>query len=440
MRNRKPWADDFLLQPDETGFPLEIGLNSDYPLKDPAFPNSRKTFPPMSFATGYSPNPSDMNADVDFTVAFRHRLRFTQDVFGADSAVLADLLESSEGRIPKVQFWLDEHVLNANPDLRQRLHAFGRRNADRVQIVGNPQIVPGGEAVKNDVHILERMLKVFNEADLDRRSYVVVIGGGAVLDAVGFAVAIAHRGLRLIRIPTTTLAQADSGIGVKNSVNLFQKKNWLGSFAVPWGVINDRKLLETLSDRDFKCGFSEAVKVSLLKDPDFFHRLLANAESIGRREAECWPAIADSAKWHLRHITAGGDPFEMLEARPLDYGHWSAHKLEAMSNFDLRHGEAVAIGVAVDTVYSSLVHGLPASDADLVLLALERLGLLIDHPTLQRTDELFQGLEEFRQHLGGRLTVTMLEAIGHPINVHHVERSRMVEAIQIVVDRVAAAR
>ncbi len=326
--------------------------------------------------------------------------------------MLADLLESSEGRIPRVQFWIDEHVANANPDLKQRLHAFARKNGERFQVVGNPQMVPGGEAVKNDVHILERMLKVFHEADLDRRSYVVVIGGGAVLDAVGFAVAIAHRGLRLIRIPTTTLAQADSGIGVKNSVNLFQKKNWLGTFAVPWGVVNDRKLLETLSDRDFRCGFSEAVKVSLLKDATFFTRLLNDAEAIARREEPCWSAIADSATWHLRHITAGGDPFEMLEARPLDYGHWSAHKLEAMSNFELRHGEAVAIGVAVDTVYSSLVHGLPAEDADRVLLALERLGLMIDHPTLQRTDELFMGLEEFRQHLGGRLTVTCWKRSG----------------------------
>lgn len=162
--------------------------------------------------------------DVDFNVAFRHRLRFTGDVLGADSDVLADLIESSESCTPRVQFWLDEHVANANPDLRQRLHAFARRNTHRFQVVGNPQTVPGGEAVKNDVHVLERMLKVLNEADMDRRSYVVVIGGGAVLDAVGFATAIAHRGLRLIRIPTTTLAQADSGIGVKNAVNLFQKR------------------------------------------------------------------------------------------------------------------------------------------------------------------------------------------------------------------------
>ena len=377
-------------------------------------------------------------ADVDFTVAFRHRLRFTHDVLGADSEVLVRLLESSEGRIPRVQFWLDEHVGNANPDLRQRLHSIARRNTDKFQVVGNVQIIPGGEAVKNDVHILERMLKVFHEADLDRRSYVVVIGGGAVLDAVGFAAAIAHRGLRLIRIPTTTLAQADSGIGVKNSVNLFEKKNWLGSFAVPWGVINDRSLLTTLSDRDFRCGFSEAVKVSLLKDPDFFERILSNADAIVARGDACWSVIQDSANWHLKHITAGGDPFEMLEARPLDFGHWSAHKLEAMSHFELRHGEAVAIGVAVDTVYSSLVHGLPESQADRVLQSLERLKLLNDHPTLRRTDELFQGLEEFRQHLGGRLTVTMLSEIGRPIDVHQVDRARMKEAIQAVVDRVGA--
>lgn len=377
-----------------------------------------------------------MSFDVDFEVAFRHRLRFTNDVLGIDSDGFADLLQSSESRVPRVQFWLDEHVATANPDLRQRLHAFSRKYAGRFQVIGNPQVVPGGEAVKNDIHILERMLKVLNEADMDRRSYVVVIGGGAVLDAVGFATAIAHRGLRLIRIPTTTLAQADSGIGVKNGVNLFQKKNWLGSFAVPWAVINDRKMLDTLSDRDFRCGFAEAVKVSLLKDADFFDRIFRDGESIAARGPACWSVIEDSAQWHLRHITSGGDAFEMLEARPLDYGHWSAHKLEAMSNFELRHGEAVAIGVAVDSVYSSLVHGLPDTDADRVLVALQRLGLLIDHPALQRTDELFNGLEEFRQHLGGRLTLTMLQAIGQPVDVHEIDRARMADAIQIVVDRV----
>lgn len=395
--------------------------------------------PAMKHGQPATPNRSLPSLDVDFTVPFRHRLRFTHDVLGDDSAVLADLLESSEGRVPRVQFWIDEQVAEANPDLRVKLHHFGRRADGKFQVHGNPQIVPGGESVKNDVHVIERMLKVINEADLDRRSYLVVIGGGAVLDAVGFAAAIAHRGIRLVRIPTTTLAQADSGIGVKNSINLFQKKNWIGTFAVPWGVINDRKLLESLSERDFRCGFSEAVKVSLLMDPQFFNAICENADEICRRGPACWSAIERSARWHLRHITAGGDPFESLEARPLDFGHWSAHKLETMTNFELRHGEAVALGVAIDVLYSSLVHGLPADDAERVLDCLDQLSLLIDHPALRQIDELFGGLEEFRQHLGGRLTVTMLTAVGHPVNVHEIDRPRMREAIELVTRRVTPA-
>lgn len=374
--------------------------------------------------------------DVDFEIRCRHRLRFTSDVLGKDGSVLADLLAASEGQLARVQFWVDEAVLEANPDLRQRLHRLTRRFAEQFQVVGNLQVVPGGEAVKNDVHIIERMLKVFHEADLDRRSYVVVIGGGAVLDAVGFAAAIAHRGIRLVRLPTTSLAQADSGIGVKNSINLFQKKNWIGTFAVPWAVVNDRSLLDSLSDRDFRCGFSEAVKVSLLKDAAFFDRICAGTRDILERRGECWTIIRESAEWHLRHITRGGDPFEMLEARPLDYGHWSAHKLETMTGFQLRHGEAVAIGVAVDTVYSGLVHGLPEPDVERVLTCLEELNLLVRHPALEETDELFRGLEEFRQHLGGRLTVTMLQAVGRPINVHEIDRIRMREALGRVIDRV----
>ncbi len=379
-----------------------------------------------------SPVPTT-SLDIPFSVPSVHRLRFTHDALGVDHQVLSDLFHRSGDGPARVQFWVDEFVAQARPDLKQRLRAFVQANGDRMEQVGNVQLVPGGEAVKNDVHVLERMLKCFNAGNLDRRSYVAVIGGGAVLDAVGFAAAIAHRGIRLVRFPTTTLAQADSGVGVKNSVNLFGKKNWVGTFAVPWAVVNDADLLSTLPDRDFRCGFSEAVKVSLLKDPAFFDRLCVGAASIREREmADAGPAIRQSAEWHLRHITQGGDPFEALEARPLDYGHWSAHKLEVMSEFQLRHGEAVGIGVAVDTVYSSLVHGLPESDAMRVLTCLADLGLPLDHPTLHDTETLFAGLEEFRQHLGGRLTVTMLEGVGRPIDVHQIDREKMLEATRRV--------
>ncbi|HEU4622222.1 MAG TPA: 3-dehydroquinate synthase [Burkholderiaceae bacterium] len=367
-----------------------------------------------------------------FSVPFVQRLLFTSDVLGAERHVLARVLEPSGELAPKVQFWIDRHVTSARPELLDDVQEFLDERADELRPAGI-HVAVGGEAVKNDWAHVERFLEAINDADLDRRSYIVVIGGGAVLDAVGFAAATAHRGIRLVRLPTTTLGQADSGVGVKNAVNRFGKKNWLGTFAVPWAVINDTTLLQSLPDRDFMAGFAEAVKVSLLKSEIGFDRLYRDAHRIRARETSAaMSAIRASAQLHLDHITRGGDPFEALEARPLDYGHWSAHRLEAVTNFAVRHGEAVSIGVAVDTVYSSIVHGLPQSDADKVLHTLQALGLPLDHPAMHDTDALFAGLEEFRQHLGGRLTLTMLEGVGKPLEVHEVDHAAMTEAIKRV--------
>jgi 3-dehydroquinate synthase len=373
--------------------------------------------------------------DVPFSVPYVHRVRFTDDVLGAETHVLADLLAPADAGPVRVQFWVDANLAAARPDLQQQIGQFCQTCAGRLRCVGDVQVVPGGEAVKNDLGLVQHVLQVFHDANLDRRSYVVAIGGGAMLDAIGFAAAIAHRGLRLVRLPSSTLGQGDSGVGVKNGVNLFRKKNWLGSFAVPWAVVNDTRLLESLRDRDFASGFSECVKVALLKDAGMLDTLCTTAGRIRRREmADALPIIRRSALLHLEHITAGGDPFEMLAARPLDFGHWSAHKLETMSGYALRHGEAVAIGVAADTVYSSLTCGLPRSDAERVLTCLKELGLPLQAPSLGDADTLFDGLEEFRQHLGGELTLTMLRAIGDPVEIHQVDRDRMREAIERVLE------
>jgi len=393
--------------------------------------------PPSLVSTTTTPEASG-SVDAPFAVTFAHRLRYTADVFGPQRHVLADLLEPSDDRPARVQFFVDSCVATARPGLIAALGEVAASRPGRCEQAGMVQIVPGGEVVKNDPAHLERILRAFHDADLDRRSYVVVVGGGAVLDAVGFAAAIAHRGLRLVRLPTTTLAQADSGVGVKNAVNYFGKKNWLGAFAVPWAVVNDAALLETLPDRDFVCGFSEAVKVALLKSVETFDRLCLSAAAIRRREpGAALPMIRASVEMHLAHITRGGDPFEAREARPLDFGHWSAHKLEPMTGFALRHGEAVAIGVAIDAVYSSLAHGFPGSDAERVLRCLETLGFPLDHPCLMETGALLDGLEEFRQHLGGRLTVTMLRGVGDPIDVHEIDHVLMRSAIERVASRAA---
>lgn len=365
-------------------------------------------------------------SDISFAVPFVHRLRVTDDVCGGDFSVLRELLEGGESGPARVLLVVEKALVQASAALLAKLTAD-----DAVELVGQPLNLEGGENSKNSIDTIRFLLQQINAANLDRRSYIVVLGGGALLDAVGFAAAIAHRGIRLIRLPTTTLAQADSGVGVKNAINFFDKKNWVGTFAVPWAVINDTRLLNSLSDRDYQSGFSEAVKVSLLKDPAEFRWLCKHADDIHQRKTDvAQRAVHRSCMLHLQHITAGGDPFEMLEARPLDFGHWSAHRLEPLTEFRIRHGEAVAIGVAIDCLYSSRVFGFPESEALEVCRCLARIGVTLWHPSLYPIDRLMQGLEEFRQHLGGRLTITMLRGVGEPINVHEIDESAMIASIE----------
>lgn len=364
--------------------------------------------------------------NISFSVPYTHRLRVTDDVAGADFDQLLCLLDRGEAGPAKVLIVAELPLENTARRVGDRL-----ANAESIQLVSEPVLLIGGEEVKNSTDAAKRVLAKINDADLDRRSYIIAIGGGAMLDAIGYAAAIAHRGIRLVRLPTTTLAQADSGVGVKNAINYFGKKNWVGTFAVPWAVINDTAILQTLPDRDFRSGFSEAVKVSLLKDTNEFRWLCQNACRVRDRETEITKkAIHRSCMLHIRHITEGGDPFEMLEARPLDFGHWSAHRLEPLSDYQIRHGEAVGIGVAIDCIYSSMMYDFPESDMLAVCQCLATLGLPLWHPCLLPVDRLMKGLEEFRQHLGGRLTITMLRGVGDPINVHEIDTDTMVAAIE----------
>lgn len=374
--------------------------------------------------------------DVPFAVQFTHRLRHTRDVVGDDFETLTSLLHADEGQPAKVQLWVDSNLSDQRSPDEPTDDRFTRRlyerlrDSDCVDLVGRPHIIAGGETCKNSDAALTQLLELINGHDMDRRSYLIVAGGGAVLDVAGYAAAIAHRGIRLIRLPSTTLAQADSGVGVKNAINLFGKKNWVGTFAVPWAVVNDDRILRTLPDRDFRSGLTEAVKVALLKDAAFFEFLHRNAPAIAQRDLESSSqAISRSCRLHLDHITLGGDPFEALEARPLDFGHWSAHRLEPMTDYQLRHGEAVGIGVALDTIYSSKMFGLPHDDAMRVCETLRMLRTPLWCDALEKSDEMLQGLEEFRQHLGGRLTVTMLPRIGENIHVHEIDREIMRRSI-----------
>src|SRR5690606_16223394 len=145
---------------------------------------------------------------------------------------------------------------------------------------------PGGETVKNDREVQADMLKAIDSYGIDRHSYVIAIGGRAILDAVGYAAAISHRGVRDIRNTTTVLSENDSGIGVKNGINYFGKKNYLGNFSPPVAVWNDLDFIHTLSDRDKRSGLAEALKVALIRDESFFNWLEQHAKDLEVFEEE----------------------------------------------------------------------------------------------------------------------------------------------------------
>ncbi|MDX1952459.1 MAG: 3-dehydroquinate synthase, partial [Verrucomicrobiota bacterium] len=245
----------------------------------------------------------------------------------------------------------------------------------------------------------------------------------------------AHRGVRHIRIPTTTLSQDDSGVGVKNGINAFGKKNFIGTFAVPFAVVNDFQLLGSLSPRDKRAGYVEAVKVALIRDARFFEQIEQDALRLRDFQPDAMKRlIFRSAELHLNHIATSGDPFEMGSARPLDFGHWAAHKLEQISEYRIRHGEAVAIGLAMDVIYSRKSGFIDASVAERILSLLETLGFDLFASELLHSDSngaliVLNGLEEFREHLGGELTITLLKGIGVGFEVHEIEIGRMLEAI-----------
>ncbi|WP_316830505.1 3-dehydroquinate synthase [Pedobacter aquatilis] len=371
-----------------------------------------------------------------FTVQYNFNVFFTAALFSAENDLLGNFLAglNQSQSVKKIFFVVDEGVANTHPDLTTQIKSyFNVFNA--VELVQDILVIPGGEIVKNETKYFDAVLTAMNEYGIDRHSYIAAIGGGALLDMVGYAANVAHRGIKHIRIPTTVLSQNDSGVGVKNGINYFNKKNFLGTFSPPVAVFNDEQFLKTLSDRDWRSGIAEAVKVALIKDREFFEWLEANAEAMANRDQEAMNyQIWKCAKLHMEHIRSG-DPFESGSARPLDFGHWSAHKLEYLTNFEIRHGEAVAMGIALDTVYSSLSGRLSEADSQRVIKLIQALGFELTHPLLQvsgNSSPILQGLEEFREHLGGALTITLLTGLGSGEEVHEMDAEILKQAAEIL--------
>jgi 3-dehydroquinate synthase len=371
-----------------------------------------------------------------FAINYEYPVYFTEHLFARENTVFLDVLTRHEPtKRHRFVVFIESNVAASWPSLAHEIAAYAESNAAHLLLVMPPEILEGGEQVKNNPKLIMRLQKHLCELGIDRHAFVVAIGGGAFLDMIGFVAAVTHRGLRHIRVPTTVLAQNDSGVGVKNGINAFGIKNLLGTFSPPFAVLNDAIFLRTLQARDRIAGLAEAVKVALIRDAEFFNWLEQSSQALHAGDPDALSyAIRRCAELHMAQIAKGGDPFERGSARPLDFGHWAAHKLEALTSHELRHGEAVAIGIALDARYSVQAGMLKTGEGQRIHRLLKSLGFFLWHPALEmRTTQgewsLLRGLQEFREHLGGELTITLLRGIGQGEEVHHMDHDGILHAL-----------
>jgi 3-dehydroquinate synthase len=370
-------------------------------------------------------------------LTYEHRVLFTRSIFDPGNRVLRDLVAEGHDEIHrpvKALLVVDQGLATADPLLEERIARYAEAHQEVVRFTGTPLFLPGGESCKNDWNFVERIWERIHTDGICRHSFVIAVGGGALLDLTGFAAATAHRGIRHIRLPTTTLSQGDGGVGVKNGVNYFGKKNWVGTFAIPYAVVNDLDFLRLLPPAQRRAGIIEAIKVSLIRDRSLFEAMESMSERLANLEEEALETvIRRSAELHMNHIALGGDPFELGSARPLDFGHWSAHKLEQISGFRLGHGEAVAIGMTVDLIYARRRGLLSAEDEQRALALIRAVGfdLYASELALRHHGELVivRGLEEFREHLGGELTITLVTGIGQAVEVHEIDTTLLPQVL-----------
>lgn len=359
-------------------------------------------------------------------------MHFTHGVFATGNALLASVLAGRKGASPaRALLVVDSGVADATPGLIQQINDYFDAHSDRITLADKPLVVSGGENAKNGWGNVREIMSRAGRAHLDRHSFIVAVGGGCVLDMTGFAASLIHRGVRFVRLPTTVLSQNDAGVGVKNGMNEGGAKNFVGTFAPPFAVINDFAFLKTLPQGDWISGVAEAFKVAIIADAPFFKQLCTLAPKLKKRnQAAMERVVYRTAQLHLKHIATSGDPFEFGNARPLDFGHWAAHRLELLSNFMLTHGQAVAIGIALDSTYARLKRMIPEAEHAAILKGLADCGLPTYSPLLERP-ELLDGLEQFREHLGGKLCITLPCPVGAKREVHAMDTRLIRSAIKM---------
>jgi 3-dehydroquinate synthase len=273
-------------------------------------------------------------------------------------------------------------------------------------------VIPAGERAKS-VKILEACYDQLAAHRLERKSFIVALGGGVVGDLAGFAAASYLRGISFIQVPTTLLAQVDSSVGGKVGVNLKAGKNLVGAFHQPRLVLCDLKTLRTLPEREFRAGLAEVIKYGIIYDAALFEKLEKTLPRILARETKVLEDVIARC-CEIKADVVGQDETESGPRAILNFGHTIGHALEAISHYGkYLHGEAISIGQIVAAWLSVQVTGLPMKDAERIRMLFARTGL----PTEVRLgksqrQELFRAMRLDKKVAQGEIKFVLARRIG----------------------------
>lgn len=301
-------------------------------------------------------------------------------------------------------------VIVTNPVVAAHHLPSLQRGLERAGIRGDVIVVPDGEAHKSWDELFGIHTRLL-EMNAERSTMLIALGGGVVGDLAGLAAATYRRGMPLVQIPTTLLAQVDSSVGGKTAVNHPLGKNMIGAFYQPSLVIIDTAALSTLPEREFASGLAEVVKYGAIRSPELFAWLEANVGALQKRDAGAVThAIYESCR--IKAAIVALDERETGERALLNFGHTFGHAIEVGTGYGAwLHGEAVSAGMVLAAELSVRTTGMPALESSRLRALLQRFGLPVDRPPLG-ADRYLELMSRDKKVDAGKLRLVLLEALG----------------------------
>jgi 3-dehydroquinate synthase len=290
-------------------------------------------------------------------------------------------------------------------------------------------ILPDGEEYKN-LDTLNTIYDVLLGKKLDRNSTIIALGGGVIGDMAGFAAASYQRGVHLVQIPTTLLAQVDSSVGGKTAVNHPLGKNMIGAFYQPRAVIADTSTLNTLPDRELSAGIAEIIKYGLIRDLPFFNWLQQNMAKLLTRDADALAHAIEVSCRNKAEVVAA-DEKESGQRALLNLGHTFGHAIEAGLGYGKwLHGEAVATGMCMAAIMSHQLGWISAADVDRITDMVKRANLPVDAPVELSPERFVELMSVDKKVMDGVLRLVLLKDIGHAVITNDYTQEQLVEAIR----------